>query len=256
MIDPTAQVHPNAELADDVIVGAYSIIGDNVTIGAGCEIGSHVVIKGHTKMGKQNKIYQFCSIGEDPQFLGYAGEKTWLELGNGNTIREFCTLNRGSHIGSGKTVVGHNNFIMAYVHVAHDCILGNNIVMANGSTLAGHVDIGDHAILGGYTMVHQFCRLGAHCITGINAICTKDIAPFILVAGHPLAPHGLNVKGLRRRDFDDTRIAPLKNAYRIYFRSGDAHALTLEKLRALEPQSHDIETLLAFLTSSKRGVLR
>ena len=199
MIDTRALIHPKAELASDVEVGPYTVIGPDVMIGEGSWIGPHVVINGPTRIGRHNKIFQFASVGEIPQDKKYGGEPTLLEIGDRNVIREFCTLNRGTAQGGGVTRIGSDNWIMAYVHIAHDCQIGNHTIFANNASLAGHVVIEDHVILGGFTQVHQFCALGAHCFTAFGSGIAKDVPPYVMVAGHPAEPHGLNVEGLRRR---------------------------------------------------------
>ncbi|NOT99346.1 MAG: acyl-ACP--UDP-N-acetylglucosamine O-acyltransferase, partial [Sideroxydans sp.] len=209
----TAIIHPNARLADDVEVGAYSIIGEHVEIGAGTVIGSHVVINGHTRIGQHNRIFQFCSLGEIPQDKKYANEPTRLEIGDHNTIREFCTFNLGTAQDGGVTRVGNHNWIMAYVHLAHDCQVGNHTIFANNAQLAGHVEVHDYAILGGFTVVHQFVKIGAHIITGMGTILLQDVPTYMLVSGNPSAPHGINSEGLKRRGFSSASIMSIKRAY-------------------------------------------
>lgn len=254
-IHPTAQVDPKAELAAGVSIGAFAIVEKKVKIGAHTTIGEHTIIRNHTSIGNDNKIYPFCAIGEAPQHLGYKNQPTQLVIGERNIIREYCTLNRGTAATKlGSTVIGCDNFIMAYSHIAHDCTLGDNIIFANGSSLAGHVDIGNYAILGGFTMVHQFCKIGAHCITAIGSVCLSDVPPFVLAAGNTAAPHGLNTKGLRRRGFDDCSIARLKKAYKFLYRSNlDLQSAIgeIEKLAGSE-----IKMLCDFLRTSKRGIIR
>lgn len=194
MIDPRAIIDPKAELAADVHIGAFSIIGPEVVIGAGTWVGPHVVVNGPTRIGRDNKIFQFSSLGEMPQDKKYQGEPTLLEIGDRNVIREFCTLNRGTAQGGGVTRIGHDNWIMAYVHLAHDCLIGNQTIFANNASLAGHVVVEDQVILGGFTQVHQFCTLGAHSFTAFGSGIAKDVPPYVMVAGHPAAPHGLNVE--------------------------------------------------------------
>ena len=220
MIHPSAVVESGASLADDVSVGAFSVIGGGVSVGAGTWIGPHVVITGNTRIGADNKIFQFSSIGEQPQHVGYRGEPTGVDIGDRNIIREYCTINRGTEIGGGVTRIGDDNFLMAYVHIAHDCQLGSNSIFANCASLAGHVEVGDYAVLGGFTLVHQFCRVGAHCITGIGSVCLQDVPPYVVAAGNRARPHGINVKGLRRRSFTETEILELKRAYKTVYRSG------------------------------------
>ena len=255
-IHPTAIVHPGAKLGADVEIGAYSLIGEHVEIGAGTRIGPHVVINGHTRLGEGNRVFQFCSLGEEPQDKKYAGEPTRLEIGAHNVIREFCTFNTGTVQDVGVTRMGSHNWIMAYVHVAHDCQVGDHTIFANNATLAGHVSIGDFAILGGFTGVHQFCRVGAHVITGIASVVRQDVPPFLMVAGNPLAPHGVNSEGLKRRGFSSEALAGLKRAYKTLYKSG----LTLaEAQAAIATESQALPELMPladFLASSGRGIVR
>ncbi|HEU0188794.1 MAG TPA: acyl-ACP--UDP-N-acetylglucosamine O-acyltransferase [Gallionella sp.] len=256
MRHPTAIIHPGAKLADDVEVGAYSIIGEHVEIGAGTVIGPHVVINGHTRIGRHNRIFQFCSLGEIPQDKKYAGEPTLLEIGDHNTIRESCTFNIGTVQDVGVTRIGNHNWIMAYVHVAHDCQVGNNVILANCTQLAGHVTIGDFAILGGFTGVHQFVKVGAHIITGVSTVLLQDVPPFVLASGNPSVPHGINSEGLKRRGFSSASIMAIKRAYKTLYRSG----LSLDEARA-EIQSQlaehaELQPLVDFLAASSRGIIR
>ena len=228
MRHPTAIIHPNAKLADDVQVGAYSIIDEHVEIGAGTKIGSHVVVTGHTRIGKNNQIFQFCSIGEVPQDKKYAGEPTRLEIGDNNVIRECCTFNIGTVQDVGVTRMGSNNWVMAYVHVAHDCQIGNNVIFANSTQLAGHVIIDDFVILGGFTGVHQFCQIGAHVMTAVGTVLLHDIPPYVKVSGSPAAPHGINSEGLKRRGFSSEALLGIKRAYKTLYRS----ELTLKEAKS------------------------
>ncbi len=255
-IHPSAVVDRGAELADGVCVGAFSVIERGAVIGARARIEPHVVIRGGAVIGEDTHIYQFCSIGEAPQHQGYAGEPTGLEIGARNIIRESCTVHRGTADGRGRTRIGDDNFIMAYAHIAHDCALGDHIVFANGASLAGHVDVGDHAILGGFSLVHQFCSIGAHCITGIGAVCFKDVPPFIIASGHTAKPFGLNTKGLRRRGFDDESVALLKKAYRLLYRDGLEQARALQEIQKLRPGHPHLEMLCDFVRGSRRGIIR
>jgi UDP-N-acetylglucosamine acyltransferase len=255
-IHPTALVHPAASIADDVEIGAYSIVGPDVEIGQGCRIGPHTVVTGHTRLGTNNTIAQFVSVGEAPQDKKYRGEPTRLEIGNNNTIREFCTLNRGTVQDAGVTRIGDDNWIMAYVHIAHDCQVGNRTIFANNAQLAGHVHIGDEAILGGFTLVHQFCRIGAHAITGLGTVVLQDVPPYVKASGNPVHPYGINTEGLRRRGFSAESLAALKRAYRTLYRSG----LTLDEAKAeLAGQaatSAEVRPLLDFLAVAGRGIVR
>ena len=255
-IHPTAIVEDGAKLSKNVEVGPYAIIGSHVEIGEGTTVGSHAVITGHTRIGKRNRIFQFVSLGEIPQDKKYAGEPTRLEIGDDNTIREFCTFNTGTTQDEGITRVGNHNWIMAYVHIAHDCIVGDHAVLANNATLAGHVEIGDHVILGGMTAVHQFCKIGAHVITGGGTIVYKDIPPFVIAAGQPAVPHGLNNEGLKRRGFSAESLAILKRAYKILYREGNTLAEAQKKLTAEAGEHVEILQLLAFLARADRGIIR
>lgn len=256
MHHPTALIHPDAKLANNVEVGAYSIIGQHVEIGENTHIGPHVVIGGHTRIGKNNRIFQFCSLGEIPQDKKYAGEPTRLEIGNDNTIREFCTFNIGTSQDSGVTRVGNHNWIMAYVHLAHDCQVGSHTIFANNASLAGHVRIEDYAILGGFSLVHQFCQIGMHAITGMGAALSQDVPPYVTAAGNPTAPHGINSIGLKRRGFSDAAIMAIKRAYKTLYRS----SLSLEQAKTEISEQADkypeLHVLLDFLGRSQRGILR
>lgn len=255
-IHPTALVDPKARLADDVQVGAYSIIGADVEIGAGSWIGPHVVIHGPTRIGRQNRIYQFCSLGEAPQHVGYKGEPTRLEIGDRNSIREYCTLNRGTVEGGGVTSLGSDNFIMAYCHMAHDCRVGDRTVFANASSLAGHVHIGDYAFLGGFTLVHQYCRVGAHCMTGVNTTLFKDVPPFVTVAGQGGTPHGINVRGLRRRGFSEETILAIKRAYKTLYYAGLRLEEALAEIERVAESTPELASFAEFIRTSKRGIVR
>lgn len=255
-VHPTAIVAPGARLAADVRVGAYSIIGESVEIGPGTTVAEHVTIRGRTRIGVGNRIFQFNSIGEGPQDKKYAGEPTELEIGDGNTIREFCTLNTGTVQDQGVTRIGHRNWIMAYVHVAHDCIVGDETVLANGVTLAGHVRVGDFTILGGFTAVHQFCRIGAHCMLGGGSIVLLDVPPYVMANGNSASPHGVNAEGLKRRGFAPDAIAAIRRAYKTLYKSG----LLLHEARAqLEAECAAQPALLPlveFLGAPGRGIIR
>ncbi|MEW5786860.1 MAG: acyl-ACP--UDP-N-acetylglucosamine O-acyltransferase [Pseudomonadota bacterium] len=255
-IHPTALVHPAAQLGSGVEIGAYSMIGEHVQIGDGCRIGPHVVINGHTRLGPGNRIFQFCSIGEEPQDKKYAGEPTRLEIGAHNVIREFCTFNLGTVQDEGVTRMGDHNWIMAYVHIAHDCVVGDHTIFANNATLAGHVHIGDHAILGGFTGVHQFCRVGPHVITGIASVVRQDIPPYLMVAGNPLAPHGINSEGLKRRGFSSEALAALKRAYKTLYKSGLSLADAQAAIAAEGADHPELQPLAEFLASAGRGIVR
>ena len=255
-VHPTAVVEPGARLAADVEVGPYTVIGGEVEIGAGSRIGPHTVITGHTRLGENCQVAQFASLGEAPQDKKYAVEPTRLDIGPDTTIREFCTLNRGTAQGGGVTRIGAGNWIMAYVHVAHDCQIGNRIVFANNAQLAGHVHVDDDVILGGFTVVHQFCRIGAHAITGLGTIVLQDVPPYVKASGNPAKPYGINAEGLRRRGFTAAAISGLKRAYRTLYRSG----LTLEEAkREIAKSAQDIPELaplLEFVAAPGRGIIR
>jgi len=255
-IHPTAIVSPKAELDSTVEVGAYSTIAAGVKIDAGTRIGSHVVIEGPTTIGKHNEIFQFSSLGAKPQDKKYRDEPTTLEIGDNNTIREFCTFNRGTVQDKGTTKIGNDNWIMAYVHIAHDCVVGNNTIMANNSSLAGHVDIHDFAILGGFTLVHQFCKIGSHIITAVGSVVFKDIPPYVTAAGYDAKPHGINAEGLKRRGFSPEAILEIKRAYKVLYRN----SLTLEEakieLAKMKINCPEIGLLTDFLETTTRGIVR
>ena len=259
-IHPTAIVDPQAQIADSVEIGAYAVIGPHVSIGANTRIGPHVVVEGHTRIGSDNHIFQFASIGAAPQDKKYAGEPTELHIGDRNTIREFVTINLGTTQDAGVTRLGNDNWIMAYVHIAHDCQLGSNIILANNATLAGHVHLADWVFLGGFTSVHQFCRIGAHAMTAFTAAVSQDIPPFVTAAGNRAVPAGINSEGLRRRGFSSSQIAAIKRAYRTIYRSGLPLEEAKAALRAEEEQSPDasacLRQLREFIEASPRGIIR
>lgn len=260
MIHPSALVHPAARLAPGVEIGAYSIVGEHVEIGAGTVVGAHVVIEGRTRIGAANRIAPFACIGGPPQDKKYGGEPTHLEIGDRNTVREYCTINTGTVQDRGVTRVGSDNWIMAYVHIAHDVQLGSRCILANNATLAGHVHVGDWVIVGGLTGIHQFCHVGAHAMTGFQSHVSQDVPPFMMVSGNPLGVHGFNVEGLRRRGFSRERIGQVKQMHRLLYRDG----LTLDKAReaiaALAGQvdggDADVALVLDFLAASTRGIAR
>jgi UDP-N-acetylglucosamine acyltransferase len=256
MIHPSAIVHPGARIASGVRVGAYSIIDADVEIGSGTTVGHHCVITGHTRIGADNRIGHFVSLGEAPQDKKYAGEPTRLEIGHGNTIREFCTFNRGTAQDAGVTRLGDGNWMMAYVHLAHDCQVGNQTVFANNAQLAGHVHVDDHAILGGFTVVHQFCRIGAHCITAMGTIVLQDVPPFITVSGNPASAHGINTEGLKRRGFLIERIEGLRRAYKTLYKSGNTLEQAKQALATQCAQTPEVQVLLDFLGRASRGIVR
>ena len=256
MIDSRAVIHPKAEVAPDVEVGPFSVIGPDVVIGEGSWIGPHVVINGPTRIGRQNKIFQFASIGEMPQDKKYGGEPTLLEIGDRNVIREFCTLNRGTEQGGGATRIGSDNWIMAYVHIAHDCQIGNHTIFANNASLAGHVTVEDHVILGGFSLVHQFCNLGAHCFTAFSSGIAKDVPPYVMVSGYSAAPHGLNAEGLRRRGFSNETIVSLRRAYKTIYRSNLTLKEAIAQLKQQISACPEIGLMVDFLEKSTRGIVR
>jgi len=256
VIHPTAIVHPGARLAGDVEVGAYTLIGEHVEIGAGTRVGPHAVITGHTRVGRNNHIFQFVSLGEAPQDKKYAGEPTRLEIGDDNTIREFCTFNRGTVQDAGVTRLGNDNWIMAYVHLAHDCQIGDHTIFANNSQLAGHVHVGDYAILGGFTAVHQFCRIGAHSISAIGTVVLQDIPPFVTASGNTARPYGINAEGLKRRGFTADAITRIKRAYKTLYKSGLRLEEAMQELVAQSQACPELGLLVEFLKLSTRGVIR
>jgi UDP-N-acetylglucosamine acyltransferase len=256
MIHETAIVSDKARVAGDVTVGPYAVIGDDVEIDSGSRIDSHVVINGPTTIGKDNHIYQFASIGDDPQDKKYADEPTRLVIGDRNTIREFCTISRGTVQDRGETTIGDDNWIMAYVHIAHDCVVGSKTIMANNTTLAGHVHIGDWVICGGFSGIHQFCRVGAHAFLGMYSAVNRDIPAYTLVSGSPATARGINSEGLKRRDFSAEQIRNIKNAYRLTFRKGNKLADAIDEIAGLSQQHPELVVFLESLRSSERGLVR
>lgn len=256
MIHPSAIVSPQARIGERVSIGPFSVIEDHVEIGDDTVIGPHVVIKGHTRIGRENRIFQFCSIGEIPQDKKYAGEPTRLEIGDRNTIREYCNFNIGTAQDVGVTRIGNDNWFMASVHIGHDCQVGNNTIMANNVTLGGHVHVGDFVILGGMAAVHQFAIIGAHSMAGGGAIITQDVPPYVMHAGNPSTPHGINSEGLRRRGFSAEGITQIKRAYKAIYRQG----LTLDEARteieAAAAGVPELQVLVDFFAASKRGIIR
>ena len=255
-VHATAIVSKSASVADDATVGAYTIIGDDVVIGSGTRIDSHVVVNGPTVIGRDNHIYQFASVGDDPQDKKYAGEPTTLTIGDRNTIREFCTISRGTVQGDGETTMGDDNWIMAYVHIAHDCHIGSNTIFANNATLAGHVHIGDWVILAGFSVAHQFCRIGAHAFLGMYSGVSRDVPPYTMVFGTPGVPRGINSEGLKRRDFDTQQIRNIKEAYRTIYRKGLKLDAAIEQLEQRVSDQPELAILLESLRSSERGIVR
>ena len=256
MINSTAIIDPSAKIADDVKIGPYSVIGADVEIGPGCEIGSHVVINGPTKIGRNNRIFQFSSIGEEPQDKKYHGETTLLEIGDNNLIRESCTINRGTEQGGGVTRIGSDNWIMAYVHIAHDCLVGDNNIFANNASLAGHVLIDDYVILGGFTLVSQFNYLGSHSFSAMGSVISRNIPPYVLVSGHMAKPVGINAEGLKRRDFSERQIRNIRQAYKLIYRSGMKLEQAQQQLENIEQESAEIDVLVEFLQTQQGGIIR
>jgi UDP-N-acetylglucosamine acyltransferase len=256
MIHPTALIDSTSSIDENVKIGPYTVIGANVSIGSGSEIGPHVVINGTTSIGKNNRIYQFSSIGEDPQDKKYAGEPSFLEIGDNNEIREFSTIHRGTTQDKNITSIGNNNLLMAYTHVAHDCVIANDVILANAASLGGHVHIGSHVILGGFSIVHQFCHLGDHCFSAMGSAITKDVPPFVMVGGRPTKPHGINSVGLERRGFSAESVLNIKRAYKILYKSGlklSEATIEVGKLAVDEPELNGV---VEFLENSNRSILR
>lgn len=256
MIHQTALIDPSAKIADDVVIGAYSIVGANVEIASGTEISSHVVINGPTKIGRNNRIFQFSSIGEEPQDKKYHGEPTLLEIGDNNLIRESVTINRGTVQGGGITKVGSNNWIMAYVHIAHDCIIGDDNIFANNASLAGHVIVDQHVILGGFTLVSQFNHLGSHCFSAMGSVISRNVPPYVLVSGHMAEPVGINVEGLRRRAFTDIQIRNIRQAYKVVYRSGLRMEQARERLNDIQQEAKELDIFIEFLDKQQGGIIR
>jgi UDP-N-acetylglucosamine acyltransferase len=255
-IHPTAIVDRRAELGANVSVGPYTVIDGDVQIGAGTTIGAHNVITGHSRIGRDNRIFHFCSIGEANQDKKYRGEPTRLEIGDRNTVREYCSFNRGTAQDEGITRVGDDNWFMSYCHVAHDCVVGSQTVFANNATLGGHSEVGDWTVLGGFVGVHQFVKIGAHVMAGVSSVILQDVPPYVLVAGQPCAPHGINAIGLKRRGFSAEAIAAIKRAYRTLYRSGLSLAEAKAELARQAEQAPEVRAFLAFLEASERGLLR
>lgn len=257
MIHQNSLIDPSARIAENVEIGPWTVIGPDVEIGAGTWIGPHVVIKGPAKIGRDNKIFQFASIGEDPQDKKYTGEKTFLEIGDRNVIREACTINRGVLQAGGITKIGNDNLLMAYVHIAHDCVIGNSTVFANHSALAGHVVVGDFVIFGGVCGVHQFCQIGSHSFIGGGTKITKDVLPFVLIDGGQEAKAcGLNIVGLKRRGYDTDAVNVLRRAYKIIYRNGLTVPQALEQLEPLIAECPDVRLMMDALQESTRGIVR
>ena len=255
MIHPTAVIDPAARLGSNVSVGAYSVIGAGVEIGDDTWIGPHVVIEGPTRIGRENRIWQFASIGAAPQDKKFHGEQSVLEIGDRNVIREFVTFNRGTADGGGVTRIGNDNWLMAYVHLAHDCIVGNNVIFANAASLAGHVVVDDWVILGDFTLVHQFCQVGAHAFTSMGSIINRDVPPYVTVAGSFAEPKGINSEGLKRRGFDSERILSIRRAYKTLYKSGLPLAEAREELARVSSDAPDVKLMLDFIDRSQRSLV-
>lgn len=256
MIDSRAIVDSAARIADDVIIEAYSIVGADVEIGAGSWVGTHAVIKGPTILGKENRIFQFASIGEEPQDKKYAGELTQLKIGNNNVFREHSTVNRGTVQGGGLTSIGNDNLIMTGVHIAHDCHIGNNTIFSNNASLAGHVRVGDYAVLGGFSLVHQFCDIGSHCFTAMGSVISKSVPPYVLVSGHMAKPYGLNIEGLKRNNFSSESIRMLRRAYKLLYKSALPLHQALEEMQGLAEDCVEVAEFCTFIKRSSRGIIR
>jgi len=256
VIHQTVIIAPSSQVDENVEIGPYTVIGANVSIGSGSIIGPHVTINGTTTIGKNNRIYQFSSIGEDPQDKKYAGEKSFLEIGDNNEIREFTTIHRGTTQDKNITIIGSNNLLMAYSHVAHDCIIKNDVILANAASLGGHVHIGNNVILGGFSIVHQFCHLGDHCFSAMGSAITKDVPPFVMVGGRPTKPHGINSVGLDRRGFSQDEILQIKRAYKVLYKSGLKLSEAISKLAEVAKEQPELKAMVDFLENSSRSILR
>jgi UDP-N-acetylglucosamine acyltransferase len=256
MIHASAIVSSTASVHEQATIGPYAVVGDNVEIGAGTRVEAHAVIQGPTVIGEDNRIFQFASIGGDPQDKKYAGESTMLRIGDRNTIRESCTINRGTAQDRGETTIGDDNWIMAYAHIAHDCVVGNNTIFANNASIAGHVHVGEWAILGGFTTAHQFCHIGAHAMTSMFTYITKDIPAYVVVSGRPATPRGVNAEGLRRRGFSAGQIRNIRDAYRVLYRQGLKLDEATQALSERAKSQQEISLFLQSLRGSSRGLVR
>jgi len=256
LIHSSAIIDPAARLADDIEVGAFSIVGADVHIGRGTRIGPHVVIRGPTEIGEDNRIFQFSSIGEDPQDKKYGGEVTRLVIGDRNVVRESATIHRGTIQDKGETLIGNDNLLMAYTHVAHDCVIGDNVILANAASLGGHIEVADWAILGGFSIVHQFCRIGAHSFSAMGSVIGKDVPPFTIVDGHPAVPRGINAEGLRRRQFSAELVAAIRRAYRLLYSSGLKLTEAVEQIREMARTYPELSCMADFVADSSRSIVR
>lgn len=255
-IDERAVVDTSAIIADGVTIGPFSVIGPDVEIGENTWIGPHVVINGPTRIGKENRIFQFSSIGEIPQDKKFHGESSILEIGDRNTIREYATINRGTKDGGGITRIGNDNWLMAYIHVAHDCVVGNDIIMANAASIAGHTVVNDHAIMGGFAVTHQFTTIGSHAFCGLGSIITRDIPPYVIVNGNPAEPHGINVEGLKRRGFPKEAIQAIRKAYKLLYRSGLPLEEAKQQIGELAINYQEVQVMVDFLNTMRRSIVR
>jgi UDP-N-acetylglucosamine acyltransferase len=255
-IHPSAIVDPSAVVADEVEIGPYAIIGAGVELAPGCVIGPHAVLRGPTRIGAGTRVFQFASVGEDPQDKKYAGEPTSLIIGARNVIRECATIHRGTVQDKRETRIGDDNLFMAYTHVAHDCVIGNNVIMANAASLGGHVEVQDWAILGGFSIVHQFCRIGAHSFSAMGTVIAKDVPPYLTIGGHPAQPRGINAEGLRRRQFSAEAIAALRRAYRLLYLANLKLADAVEQIRELAKAQPELAPLADFVADSTRSIVR
>jgi UDP-N-acetylglucosamine acyltransferase len=256
LIHPTAIVDAAAEIAADVEIGPYTIIGPGVVIEAGCVIGPHAVLRGQTRIGVGTRIFQFASVGEDPQDKKYAGEETALVIGQRNVIREYATVHRGTAQDKGETRIGDDNLLMAYTHVAHDCVIGNHVIMANAASLGGHVEVQDWAILGGFSIVHQFCQIGAHSFSAMGSVIAKDVPPYVTIGGHPAVPRGINTEGLKRRQFSPETIAALRRAYRLLYLGNLSLVDAVASIRELAESEPELTRFADFLADSNRSIVR
>lgn len=255
-IHPSAIIDPSAVVADEVEIGPYAIIGAGVELAPGCVIGPHAVLRGPTRIGAGTQVFQFASVGEDPQDKKYAGEPTSLVIGARNVIRECATIHRGTVQDKRETRIGDDNLFMAYTHVAHDCVIGNNVIMANAASLGGHVEVQDWAILGGFSIVHQFCRIGAHSFSAMGTVIAKDVPPYLTIGGHPAQPRGINAEGLRRRAFSAEAIAALRRAYRLLYLANLKLADAVEQIRELAKAQPELAPLADFVADSTRSIVR
>lgn len=256
MIHPAAHIDPSARIGEGTRIGPGSVIGADVEIGEGCEIGPHVVIEGPTRIGRDNRIWQFAALGSEPQDKKYHGEPSELVIGDRNVIREFCTFSRGTLDGGGATRIGNDNWIMAYVHIAHDCVIGNHITFANAASLAGHVHVDDHVVFGGFSLIHQFCKVGTHAFTSMGSVINRDIPPFVTVAGNFAKPKGINSEGMRRNGYDADRISAVKRIYRTLYLSGKSLSEARDIIKGMATDSEDARCFLQFLDSSDRSLVR